>query len=181
MAIDASRLETESMSLSTSVGERVHELRTGIVQLAEDIQSVSRRLHPSVLDDLGLVDAIDSECVRFAEREGIEVQFVPSEIPGTLPNNVSLGLYRVTQESLRNIGKHSKAKTAEVFLAVEDRTVKLSIRDSGIGFVPSQVRKKGGLGLASMEERMRLVQGRLSVTSQEGEGTRIDAEAPLGD
>lgn len=153
MAIDASSLEAESMSLPAPFGEKVHELRAGIVQLAEDIQSVSRRLHPTVLDDLGLVDAIDSECARFADREGIEVRFVPAKIPGTLPNDVALGLYRVTQESLRNIGKHARAKTAEVFLAVEDHSVKLSIRDSGTGFVPSQ----------------------------EGRGTRIDAEAPLGD
>ena len=90
MAIEAGKLKNESSSLSTSLGEKVDELRKGIVELSGDIQNVSRRLHPSILDDLGLVEAIASECDRFSEREGIEVQFTPAELPGAVPKHVSL-------------------------------------------------------------------------------------------
>ncbi|MEE9143634.1 MAG: ATP-binding protein, partial [Candidatus Binatia bacterium] len=142
---------------------------------------ISRQLHPSILDDLGLVDAIASECVRFKETEGISVRFKSENIPEGLSKEISLCLYRVTQESLRNMAKHSQAKRAHVKLTGAKGDLILSVRDSGIGFSRNGVRGKAGLGLASMEERVRLIQGHLSIRSNPGKGTIIKVQVPIAE
>lgn len=179
LAIELGKLEQDRVSGSSSLEGRIGDPQKRMVKLADDIQGVSRQLHPSILDDLGLVDAIESECSRFSEREGIRTRFLPESIPEELLKNVSLCLYRVTQEGLRNIAKHSRAREVNVSLSAEARCIQLQIRDSGIGFVPSRVRGRGGLGLASMEERVRLIEGDISVHSRPEKGTTIKVRAPL--
>ncbi len=93
--------------------------------------------------------------------------------------DVSLCLYRLIQEGLRNIAKHSQAREARINLSTKEDSIFLSIQDSGVGFVPVKVRGKQGLGLASMDERVKLIQGSLSVRSQPGKGTLIEVRAPL--
>ena len=154
-------------------------MKDHIVKLASDIHRISRQLHPSILDDLGLVDAMESECRRFSELEGIPVKFTAHRFPEGTPKDVSLCLYRVTQESLRNIAKHAKAREAHVTLTSMNGSVLLMVEDSGVGFDPAKTRGKSGLGLASMKERVRLINGSLSIRSAPGKGTVIEIQAPL--
>jgi len=159
LGIEAGKLE-QMPQLSELARERLQGMKKQIIKLSADIHSLSRQLHPSILDDLGLVDAIGSECTKFSELEGVPVKFtadILEELP--LPNDVSLCLYRITQESLRNIANHSRAKEASVILTGKEGSVLLSIQDSGIGFDPEKVKGKPGLGLASMEERVSIQRG----------------------
>ena len=179
LAIEAGKLESSSRSLPKRIRDGLKKVKDQIVNLSEETHRMSRQLHPLILDDLGLVDAIASECARFSEREEIPVDFSPQNVTRALPRDVSLCLYRVIQEALRNIAKHSRAMRVQISLNCKDHALLLAIQDSGIGFVRSQARGRGHLGLASMEERVRLVQGSFSVRSQLGKGTTIEIRVPM--
>jgi signal transduction histidine kinase len=126
-----------------------------------------------------LVDAISSECTGFTEREGIVVDFDPKDIPTAIPKDVALCMYRITQEGLKNVAKHAQATKVIVSLIGKDNSIRLSIQDNGVGFNPARAKKKGGLGLASMKERVHLIQGSITVRSKPGQGTEINVRAPL--
>ncbi len=179
LAIEAGKLESELSSSSGAAGKRIAGFREQMVRLSSDVHRLSRRLHPTILDDLGLVKAVEAECARFSQQEGIGVGFVGHHVSDTLSKETALALYRVVQEGLRNILKHAGTREARVALIGDEDRVHLSIEDDGAGFDPSTVRKKGGLGLASMEERVRLVGGRLMVESGQGRGTLITVDVPL--
>jgi signal transduction histidine kinase len=148
--------------------------------LAEDIHRMSRQLHPAILDDLGLEAALGEECDSFSRHAGIPVEFQAADVPRSLPEDVALCLYRIAQESLRNIGKHAQATNVRMLLTLERNVVTLSIVDVGDGFDLDEVKGKGGLGLISMEERARLVNGVLTIQSQPGVGTRVELQVSLG-
>ncbi len=169
----------ESASLESMLQSVMREVLEIFHFNAARVYLLNSQLHPSILDDLGLVDAIKSLCTGFSEQEGIPVEFTPENLLEDLTNDLSLCLYRITQESLRNIAKHAQAKEAHVTLDANNGSVILSIRDSGVGFDLAQARRKPGLGLASMEERVRLIHGSLSVQSEPAQGTTIEVRAPL--
>jgi len=179
LAIEAGKLEQQSHYTPELIHGKLQGMRDQIVKLAGDIHRISRQLHPSILDDLGLVDAMESECRRFSDLEGIRVKFTGDRFPEGTPKDVSLCLYRVTQESLRNIAKHSKATSARVTLTRKNGGVLLLVEDSGVGFEAAKTQGKPGLGLASMEERVKLIKGKLTVHSARGQGTVIEIRAPL--
>jgi signal transduction histidine kinase len=154
-------------------------MKEQMVKLSADVHDISRQLHPAILDDLGLVDAIKSECASFSKREGISVRFEPTNIPEVIPKDAALCIYRIMQESLRNIAKHARVEEAEILLTGTGDGIQLCVKDNGIGFDPADIQGKGGLGLASMEERVRLIQGQFSIQSQPGQGTTIELRAPL--
>jgi signal transduction histidine kinase len=149
-----------------------------LFRLSQDVHALSRQLHPSILDDLGLVDALRSECASFSQREGIAVRYTPQDIPAGIPKEVALCLYRIAQEALRNIAKHSRAREASVSLAATDDCILLSIEDTGIGFSANHTRGELGLGLDSMEERARLIGAELAIRSEAGRGTAVEVWAP---
>jgi signal transduction histidine kinase len=149
-----------------------------LVSLSEDMHALSRQLHPSILDDLGLVEALRSECSSFSHREGIAVVYRADEVSPALSNDVALGIYRVAQEALRNIAKHAAIKEASVSLVATDTELRLRVHDCGVGFDLTQHPAQPGLGLSSMEERVRLVRGHLSVTSAPGQGTMVEVSVP---
>ena len=132
-------------------------------------------MHPSIIEDLGLIDALNAECDTFSRREKIPVAFEHDLFPENIPHDIAICLFRVAQESLRNARKHSQTKKIEVLLSLENGDMVLIIRDHGTGFDPEEVRKKPGLGLASMRERIKLVGGTLSITSQPGQGCEVKA------
>jgi signal transduction histidine kinase len=179
LAIDAGKLEMQIESTPGPIRDKLREMKEGMVKLSADVHAISRQLHPSILDDLGLVDAIKSECDNFTQREGIVVTYRPKGIPPTVPRDIAVCIYRIIQEGLRNIAKHAQASKAQISLVDKDDSIHLSIKDTGIGFDPTQVKKKTGLGLASMEERVRLIQGDFSIQSKRGQGTVIRVRAPL--
>jgi signal transduction histidine kinase len=143
------------------------------------MHDLSRQLHPAILDDLGLVEALRSECASFARREGIAVDYRAEDVPSRLPKDVSLCIYRVAQEALRNIAKHAAVNEALVSLVAAGPELMLRVQDKGVGFDPQALHSQPGLGLASMGDRVRLVQGELSLTSETGHGTTVALRVPL--
>jgi len=160
---------------------RLSDLGNRLARLAHAIHRTSRELHPSVLEDLGLKPALADECDGFQERSGIPTRFIVENIPVDLPKDVSLCLYRIAQESLRNIGKHAAdSSVVRVLLSGTPQGVILRVEDEGDGFDLKDARKKGGLGLISMEERARMVNGSLSFRSEPGKGSTVEVFVPVG-
>jgi PAS domain S-box-containing protein len=159
--------------------ERLRQVASQIGGLANDIHQLSRRLHPAILDDLGVAAALNAECLAFSASYGIPVEFTPQNPPERLPEDVSLCLYRVAQESLRNIGKHAGATAVRVALTGSSNETRLVIEDIGDGFELEHIRGKGGLGLISMDERVRLVGGTFFIQSKPRKGTRIEVRIPF--
>ena len=149
------------------------------LQLSAAARQLAYQLHPSTLEDLGLTASLRALCNEFSQRNGTVVTFVKRQVPARLPLDVMSCLYRIAQEGLWNAVKHSGAKHIVVTLAGVKKSAALSIRDDGVGFDPRFAKRKGGLGLTSMEERIRLVHGTFSIKSAAGLGTRIVAKAPL--
>ncbi len=150
-----------------------------LMSLSVDVHDLSRQLHPAILDDLGLVEALRSECAGFSRREGIAVAYYPEDVPSRLPKDIALCVYRVAQEALRNIAKHSRVNEASIGLVGTGSELVLRVLDEGVGFDPAAVLSQPGLGLSSMAERIRLVHGEHSVSSAEGKGTIVSARVPL--
>lgn len=161
-----------------SARRQLVNIRERVEQLSEDVRRISHRLHPAVLEHLGLISALRSYCSEFSEHEHLQASFIHDGRTDPIPYQVAVCLYRIVQEALRNAAKHANAKTVGVTLRCGRRELKLSIIDDGEGFDVLQARRKCGLGLVSMEERARIVGGTLSIDSQVGSGTRIEIIIP---
>ena len=159
--------------------ERLRAIRNEIAELSDDVRKLAYRLHPSILDHLGLAIALQSHVEEFGKREEIEAVFTQRNLPETIPQPLSTCLYRVAQEGLRNVAKHAKATRVVVRLVQSDHTLRLSIFDSGVGFDPVRVKERHGLGFVSMQERVRLVGGRMSIRSRQNRGTYLFIRVPL--
>lgn len=160
------------------IKEKLNEMKNQVVKICEDVHNLARQLHPSIQDDLGLVKAIEAECIVFLKREGVNIIFNHDRIPNTVRKDISLALYRIVQEGLRNISKHACANNVNVSLKGFNQTILLSIQDDGVGFDLAEAKVTRGLGLSSLCERVRLINGELSIKSQQGEGTIITVKAP---
>lgn len=154
-------------------------IRKQLEDLASDVQALSHRLHSSKLESLGLVRAAAGFCRELSYRQLVEIEFRSEDIPKDLPKDISLCLFRVLQETLQNAIKHSGSRHFEVSLCAGPSEVQLTVRDSGIGFDPEEAMKGNGLGLISIRERLKLVNGDLSIESQPQSGTTIHARVPL--
>ena len=182
LAIEAGKLELDLNKMPEGNAAAVHtvsQIKDQLIKVSEDVHTISRQLHPTILDDLGLVRAIESESAAFMRRNPVEINFRKENVPDAIPDDIALCLYRVVQEGLKNIATHSGAKNCEIFLKGDDHAVCLSVTDGGIGFDPLAVRNMPGLGLSSMRERVQLVQGDFSIRSQPGKGTVINVCVPL--
>lgn len=180
----AAAIETGTYELKVAEGnspdlDKIRVIKEQLIALSEDVHTISREIHPSILKDLGLVRAINSLCVMFSDRENIPVDLEAEDVPSSINRDVALCFYRVTQESLRNIVKHSKATMVNITLKIVDNDIMLTIADNGIGFVPQTVRQTPGIGLASMRERVDYINGTLHIISKPGAGSRIELVAPL--
>jgi signal transduction histidine kinase len=184
LGMEASALEQDP-ALPDSLRQSLRAMGEKIGRLAKDVHQLSRELHPSILDDLGLTAALRAECGAFSRQYGIPVRFEPSAIPDGLSPAVSLGLYRIAQESLRNVGKHARATAVRVTLAATEGAekpedlIRLVIEDNGSGFDLERIKGRRGLGLVSMEERVRLAEGHLAIRSQPGSGTTVEVSIPV--
>jgi signal transduction histidine kinase len=177
LAIDAAKLSTAELSPSDIEARR--SIRGGLVQLSEDVHDLSYRLHPSVLDDLGLVEALKAECERVARVESIQVDVKMERLPQSMPKEVALGIYRVAQEALRNIARHAKASMVELSLALSEGGLLLTVTDNGSGFDPGTPTRRPSVGHASMRERIRSLGGKLDIQSTPGMGTTVVAWVPI--
>ena len=180
LAIDAGMLEKTMRPLQPDASQQLADLKLGLIEVSHNVHALSRQLHPSILDDLGLVQAIRSECDNFSKRSGIAVTFESGNGSVPLSNEIALCLYRVLQEGLQNISKHSGASQAKVALQNRPDGVHLMIQDSGRGFDMKQGTGTGAIGLSSMKERVRLVSGMVSIVSEPGMGTEIQVFIPVG-
>jgi len=177
LAIDAGREEGNPSRVAG--GNAMKAMREGLVRLSEDVHALSYRLHPSVLEDLGLVEALKSEFERFSRIHSVRLEVKLAEIPDNLPHDTGLCLFRIAQEALNNIARHAEASRAEVALRRVDGGLQLAVKDDGIGFDPVQHHGNTGLGLGSMRQRVFLLGGKVEIESAPGRGTTIRAWVPL--
>jgi len=177
LAIDAGRGERNLPSAAG--GTAMRAMRESLIRLSEDVHALAYRLHPSILEDLGLIEALKTECERFGRVASIPVDLKAQEVPDPLPHAVALCLYRIAQEALRNVGRHARASAVQVSLRCLDGGVQLAVRDNGAGFDPAQQRDRPSLGHASMRQRVYQLNGELEVESAPGHGTTVLAWVPL--
>jgi PAS domain S-box-containing protein len=163
----------------TEVQSRVEEFRKELREISDDVQAISHDLHSSKLEFLGVIGGIKSWCREVADRHKIEVVF-KSDFPGNLPLDIGLPLFRVLQEAVINSIKHSGEKRVEVQLWKDSGEIHLIVRDSGKGFDIETALRGKGLGLTSMRERVRLVNGTIAIESSPMSGTKIHVYIPLG-
>jgi signal transduction histidine kinase len=163
--------------------EEAIKLRELIAKTVEEVERISRNLRPIVLDHLGLVPGLRETSTEFTNRTGVSVELACVELTRRLPADTELALYRILQETLKNVEKHAHARQVMVHLTKPGNIVQLTINDDGIGFDPTQhpaLRKgNGGLGLLGMRERATYVGGTLTVKSVHRAGTEIEVRIPL--
>jgi signal transduction histidine kinase len=181
LILDMALLLRELPASFGSVCNRINSQKEKLMELAEEVHSVCCQLHPSVLERIGLNQAMEQLCREFTERKGLHIRFSHGDTPASLPPAAALCLYRVAQEALRNIVRHAQTSHAMVLLSATPGGLHLTIQDDGVGFDPKTVDGKARLGLVSIRERVRLVGGSLSIHSEPGHGTRIDMRVPLAD
>jgi PAS domain S-box-containing protein len=178
LAIDLTELSVAAPGLGH--GRQTVKLKAQAVEIATDVQALAHELHSAKLDALGIATAMRAFCDEFAEQKRVAVDFAAHDVPEQLPSDISLCLFRVLQEALHNAAKHSNVEHFDVELWGARDDIHLVITDPGRGFDLAAAKATGrGLGLVSMTERLKLVNGDLSIETQPRHGTRIHARAPF--
>jgi PAS domain S-box-containing protein len=166
-------------SNGSSRSPKIEEIRRHCAEIAGDVQALSHKLHSSKLEYLGLAAAIRSLCREFSQQHDVNVQFADENVPSFLPRDISLSLFRVTQEALQNALKHSGVRQFSVGLRGQPNEIQLEVSDHGTGFDVERAKLERGMGLVSMEERVHLVHGIFAIESAVNSGTKIVARVPL--
>lgn len=179
LAIELEYVARHSTMSETELNQRMLDLFEDAREISSEIHRISHQLHPSKLDRLGLAKAVKSFSEEFAAHHHIQIQLSTAGFPCQLPKEVKLCAFRIVQESLRNVIKHSGATRAYVALDQSDGFLKVKISDNGRGFDNLSESMSGGLGFISMRERLRSVSGKLSVVSEPDGGTEIEASIPI--
>ncbi|HSI12837.1 MAG TPA: PAS domain S-box protein, partial [Chthoniobacter sp.] len=161
------------------IAAQMENFSAQVKRMASGVHELSHELHPAKLDQLGLVAAMRGFCKEFALVHEMAIEFAERDVPRTVPDDTALCLYRIAQEALHNVLKHSRGCVAKCELAGDEEYLRLIITDDGAGFDPQVARTKGSLGLISMGERARFVGGYLNVESHPGAGTRIEVRVPI--
>jgi PAS domain S-box-containing protein len=149
-----------------------------LVELADEVSSVAHRLHPAVLERVGLSEAMERICREF-QAKGLHVEFSQRNVSRTISASSALCVYRVAQEALRNVLRHARTRSAAVSLTSDGTALHLSITDTGVGFDVEEAAAKGRLGLVSIRERVRLAGGMIAIHSRPGHGVRIELSIPI--
>ncbi len=157
----------------------IQSLQDQTLRAVTEVRRISHGLHPSAIEDIGLAIALEEFCGEFEKAQDVQVRFDGLIDDSRLDHASATCLYRITQESLRNAVKHGRATEVQVSLSLTSDSVQLRIRDNGTGFSADSVRSKAGLGVVGMRERIRLVSGELTISSQPGQGTEVIASVPL--
>ena len=176
LAIELGELRQGLPDACTGQNGKLTEIEELLSEIVAAVQSISYQLHPPQLEYLGIVGAMKSFCTRFAARQKIEIDFRDDCVVEPVCREVALTLFRILQEALQNAAKYSGVRRFKVKLACGEHELRLTVSDRGIGFDPETVKK--GLGLISMRERARLVNGTIEIKSRLMSGTTIDVHVP---
>jgi len=179
LAIDVENLAEKVGDSSQGTKQQLVNFYKRLSELGTDMHSLSHQLHSSTLENLGLVAGIRAFCREFAETEHVQVDFTHENVPRSIPGDVALCLFRIVQEGLRNVKRHSGTEKANVRIEWSGESLRLTLHDEGKGFDLGTPPVGGGIGIWSMQERLRLLGGRLQIRSHLMQGTRIDAWLPL--
>ena len=179
LAITAAQLSSRHSNADGAVLNSINQIQEQTAKISGDVQVLAYELRPYKLEYLGIVAATKSFCAKFAEQHKVKIDFKSHDLPAALPADVSLCLMRVLQEGLDNAAKHSGARHFEVELFGTPDAIHLMLHDSGIGFDAQAAINSPGLGLMSMQERLKLVKGEFAIDSQATRGTTIHAHVPL--
>jgi len=179
LGVSLQRLREDLPAFVERASGQINELCERIADLGSDIHALSHRLHSSKLEYLGLVAACKGFCRELSRQQNVEIHFQSQHVPKELPQEISLSLFRVLQEALQNAVKHSGVRRFEVSITGAPNEIHLSVHDSGLGFDLQEAMTGYGLGFASMKERMKLIDGHLSIDLKPQGGTTIHARAPL--
>jgi PAS domain S-box-containing protein len=169
----------QSTMLLPDAASRLDDLRKQIIEVSDSLHHLSHELHSAALQHLGMVKAMEGFCMELSEQQDLEITFSCMNVPNTVGQDVALCLFRVLQEALHNALKHSEVQRFGVGIRGTDNAIFLTVRDSGVGFDPGEAIRGHGLGLVSMQERLKLVNGELFIDAQRGRGTAIRARVPL--
>jgi PAS domain S-box-containing protein len=178
LSIELDVLEERLGNAPVDCCAQVQSLSTAAKELAMDLHRLAHQLHPARLEQLGLAAAIRGFCQELSKAHHITIDVDIQALPTSLGQDVTLCLYRVTQEALQNVVKHSGVAAAAVRLAVAGDEVRLEIVDRGVGFDTQAAHEQASLGLVSIRERVRLVRGQLQIESKNGAGTSIAIRIP---
>ena len=179
LLVEIQRLKEANPITYGELRSRMDELGERTSEISDVVQSLSHELHSSKMEYFGLVSAMKGFCREFGDNHKVEVAFDSEGMPATVPQETSLCLFRVMQEGLQNALKHSGVRFFEVKLTGSPTEIHLTVRDSGVGFDPELAKDTDGLGLISMQERVRLVKGTISITSRPQSGTEISIRIPI--
>jgi PAS domain S-box-containing protein len=178
LAVELDLLGQKPPESIVQLGGIMQELSSRVKQLSSTVHGLSHLLHPSKLEQLGLVSAVRALCKELHQAHGLTIDFAHQHVPLSIPHDTSLCLYRIAQEALRNVIKHSGAGSTHVELRGSEEEITLRIVDDGAGFEIGSLDGQSGLGLVSMRERLRLVGGTIAIDSRKSAGTRIDVRVP---
>jgi signal transduction histidine kinase len=178
LAVELEQLQESPPNLS-EVRSRMGELRKQTSEIAADIQSLSHELHSAKLQYLGIATAMRGFCREFSEQQKVEIDFQTHDLPSPLSPDISLSFFRVLQEALHNSAKHSGVPHVEVRLWGTSDEIHLTVKDSGTGFDLEAAKTSRGLGLTSMQERVRLINGIIEIQSKPMGGTTIHVRVPF--
>jgi signal transduction histidine kinase len=180
MTIELERLGHDLPAQCVALRDRVQRLGDIAIDLENDLQVLARRLRPAHLEFLGIAAAAAALCREMAAQHQVQIAFTPETMPVNVPKDVALCLFRVLQEAMTNAVMHSKVPQFSVILRGDSGWIHLQVIDHGIGFDPETVLRTRAVGLIGMRERVRRLSGELTIESQPGGGTRIDARLPIG-
>jgi signal transduction histidine kinase len=179
LSVEIDLLGQTAPKSSAELRPRAEAMSARVKQLSSSIHDLSHQLHPLKLEQLGLVAAVRGLCKELSHSHEVQIEIVEDNVSDALLPEVAVCLYRIIQEALRNVIRHSGARQAIVEIQGTEEAICLRIRDNGAGFDPSAVATSGGLGLVSMRERLRAVQGEIVIDSELSAGTTIDVRVPL--
>ena len=180
LSVELATIERTLGASSDPIPRQLAAIRGQIVQLSNDLHDLAYKLHPSLLEHVGLEIALRDHVAQFTKQTGLPVTCIAREVPGALPPEIATALFRVMQESLQNVFKHAQATAVTVRLSGSSKGIGVSVRDNGKGFeVRSPSVQRAGLGLVSMQERARLLGGFSRIRSCSAHGTRVGAWIPL--
>jgi PAS domain S-box-containing protein len=179
LAIELGKWDQHRPESTLEVHDHIRQARQRLSEIGKDIQDLSHRLHSSKLEYLGIATAAGSFCKELSERQSVEIDFSHTGVPRSVPTEISLCLFRILQEALQNAVKHSGVRHFRVELSGNAGEIQLTVSDRGVGFDRRDVMKRHGLGLISMRERLKLVNGEFSIESEPSFGTTVNARVPL--